>query len=231
MNNGTAIAHINKDFPRYSEPQFEIRGKVQKHTFNKGKDHFPVQCDGIIFFNKGQHHLLIDEQALIKPGGYFKERNISHDYNWRFVTNATPPNADGTIVKSGNFVSIRVINGNGGSESELVNPSEVTVAAVTTTPSATGTNATMDFDYVTTGFTIAAGKKKVKIYNLGGTVGRGAFANITVNGKTLYPDGIPLIFPIADNDDQTAANTFATSPAITVVNAGGAMVRWETEDL
>lgn len=217
---------------RYNERHFETRAKVQTFNAYRDKAHFPVQADTIIFINRGQHFLLIDEQFIVKPGGYFKEKNISHDYKWRFVTNANPPTADGTIVLAGNNVKIRVLNGCGQSDSELSSPAEIATGdiSVSTTP-ATATPATMDFDYTTSGFTIAAGKKRVRIYNLGGTVGGGAFANITVNGKTLYPDGIPLEFPLSGNEDNTAANSFATSPALTVVNAGGAMVRWETEDL
>jgi hypothetical protein len=188
----TAIATI----PRYSEKQFDstTRAKVRKITVKENRESLKIQADCILFVNRGQNILLIDEQVVLMPGGFFKERNVVNDYAWRFITNPTPPVADGVLVVSGNHVVVRILNGDGqsdvNSDIDFMNPAKIDTGDITveTAPPVPTAMVAVN-DTITTDLGLPAGIIRGKIKNLGGELS----ANITVNGQELAPgDEYPL---------------------------------------
>ncbi len=187
---------INGTYPRYAKQQFDnpTRAKVRKITVKQNSESLKIQADCILFLNRGQNVMLIDEQVVLEPGGYFKERNVINDYSWRFITNATPPVADGTLVLSGNHVVIRILNGDGesdvSSDTEFMNPAKIDTGDITVeTAPPVPTNMLAVNDTITTDLGLPAGIIRGKIKNLGGDI----MANITVNGQELAPgDEYPI---------------------------------------
>jgi hypothetical protein len=107
----------------------------------------------------------------------------------------------------------------------IVNAS-VNVGDITTsiTPPTSGTLTIDQLEYSLTNETITAGKAKVIITNLGGTITGGSFVDITVNGNTLKPDSIPYVI---EKHLDRVNEVEELLPQIDIVNASGAMVRIE----
>lgn len=221
---------------RYSRDNCAYRAKVRINTIKTNRDNFMVDADCIIFVNRGQNYLLLDEQFVIRPGGWFREKNVCHDYSWRFVTNASPPTADGNLVISGNHVVIRILNGGGesGSDTETFEPAEINTGAisVSTTPATPVVDDPEGELTLATSISIPAGKSFVHIINKGNLVPVGgifgANASCTVAAGSLStelpvdPDGLPL----KSSGTNTASNEHGTLPAITITNASGAAIWW-----
>ena len=200
---------------RYERPIESRRGRIKTDTFRKDNAQYMVaNGDVVLFVNRGQNFLLIDEQILVKPGGYFKERNVNHDYSWYFVTNPSPPAVSRPVVFPGNHVSIRVVSGFGMSDSEISNPAEITTGAisVTTTPPVDVTPSLIPID-TTADFVVPANAKSVRLENIGGL----SPAASTVNGDIVRPG-----YKLYEKQDWDGVDRLKL-PAISVVTNGS---RW-----
>jgi hypothetical protein len=179
-----AIAQATK----YCRDNCAPRGEIRTVTKKQDESNFMVNANIVLFINRGQSYVLIDDQVLLAPGGYHYERNVCHDYDWYFITNPDPPAANPPLVYEGNHLSIRLGNASDPHAAVEMFTSNVGGATAAT---GTGIGAPTDVEIVPTAatttadFTIAAGKVYVKIRNVGGL----SPANITINGDTVTPGG------------------------------------------
>lgn len=203
-----AIAKSN-NLPRYDERRMfsKSRGRVTQYSFKNNLPSLMIQADCVIFINRGQNYVVIDDMFVLAPGGTMKERNVTNDYQFEFVTNASPPVADGQIVKSGNYLAVRLLNGDGDVDCDIVmeNPASISTGDITVdiTP-ATPATQNAEWALITATATVpnSAGAFKVVVTNVSGTESA-LFVNIDVNGETVAPGGSITFEVYLDNTTNT----------------------------
>lgn len=105
-----------------------------------------------------------------------------------------------------------------------VTGANVNIGSVTITPPLEVTG-TVLVSEITSGTTIAAGKLRVEITNLGFVQAGDGNTPITINGGTVSPGPNPVVIQA---QLHAADEEFATTPELTIVNTGGSRVRIET---
>lgn len=107
------------------------------------------------------------------------------------------------------------------------NPSDVDLGNVSVNiPPPNEVNASIAIQETTGAFSVAAGKLKVEILNMGFVVDGDLEVAATVNGQSLEPGTPPLIFEAVEDP---AAQEFKTTPAISG-NGNGARLRITTTE-
>ena len=101
---------MNRAALKYDRDHCSLRGSIKRVTKRKSEDNFMVNASVVLFLNRGQNYLLLDDQVLIEPGGFHKETNVCTDYSWRFIENLDPPAVNKPLVFPGNHLSIRIGN-------------------------------------------------------------------------------------------------------------------------
>ena len=162
------------------------RGKIRTVTKKKDEVNFTVSANIILFVNRGQNHVLLDDQILIGPGGHHKETNVCHDYKWRFIENTAPPSVNKPLVYNGNHLSIRIGNAPPGTDMDIYTDNQGAAILSSGNDAPTDITLTATNDTIDTDFTVPALSVYVKIRNVGGL----APAVITVNGNEVTPGGI-----------------------------------------
>lgn len=93
-----------------NQGKITIRDKI----FVSSDHQFQIDGDVLVrFHNRGQHYALIDQKHIIVPGEAYIEGDLNgpgilHTYRVEFVTNPSPPTADGIVVLTGNKLITRI---------------------------------------------------------------------------------------------------------------------------
>lgn len=109
------------------------------------------------------------------------------------------------------------------------NPAAVSLSgvSVSTTPPTAGTATIAVNEFISTPVSVATGKARVTVLNMGFVESGDEEEPITVNGINLQPGAPALVF---EEVFDRVNNVLKKVPAITIVNAGGSRVRVTTEE-